>query len=417
LAADARHQDSQSESVYALGVSAEPTQPNRLRAVTLILAAALTMMSGAAVTPALAEIRTAFADVENVKLLTQRILTIPAIVIVLGAPVAGWVVDRVGRRPTLVISMVLYVLAGTSGYYLHELSHLLLGRAFLGVAVAGTMTAVTTLAGDYFTGAQRRRFLALQGASMAAGGVVLIGTAGLLAAQSWRYPFLIYLLAVPLIPLVLAVLPEPDRAARQDGAQQGPVASAPVATLALIYFVAFFGMMIFYSLPTQLPFHVGTTLGGTGRETGLAIATASFFGVLSAGCSAPLKRLLSFPAIFALLFLLEACGYALIGRADSYATLYGGLVLFGLGFGLLMPNVNLWLLGAAPAHIRGTLAGLLTTSVFLGQFISPELFARILPNAGQAEVFVLGGWAAGIVGLLFAGYVVIWQRYRPGAAA
>lgn len=68
----------------------------------------------------------------------------PALFVVIGAPIAGLMVDRWGRKPLLVVSIPLYALAGSSGFLLESLSSILVARALLGLAVAGIMTSVTT---------------------------------------------------------------------------------------------------------------------------------------------------------------------------------------------------------------------------------------------------------------------------------
>jgi len=45
------------------------------------------------------------------------------------------------------------------------------------------------------------------------GGVVFLSLGGFLADVNWQMPFLIYLLALLIFPLVVFVLPEPDRTA------------------------------------------------------------------------------------------------------------------------------------------------------------------------------------------------------------
>lgn len=51
----------------------------------------------------------------------------------------------------------------------------------MGLSVAGIMTTATTLIADYYTGSVRARFLGLQSASMALGGVVFLSVGGFLA--------------------------------------------------------------------------------------------------------------------------------------------------------------------------------------------------------------------------------------------
>ena len=61
-----------------------------------------TVMAGATISPALPAIELAFADTSNATLLTQLALTMPALLITLSAPVAGILLDKIGRKPVLI---------------------------------------------------------------------------------------------------------------------------------------------------------------------------------------------------------------------------------------------------------------------------------------------------------------------------
>ena len=85
---------------------------------------------------------------------------------------------------------MLYGISGASGYALNNLYYILLGRAFLGIAVAGIMTVSITLIGDYFKDNKRNKFMGLQGVFMGLGGVFSISLSGILADINWNVPFL-----------------------------------------------------------------------------------------------------------------------------------------------------------------------------------------------------------------------------------
>jgi MFS family permease len=108
---------------------------------TLLVASALTVMAGATIAPSLPTMQARFVEVAHADLLVRLVLTLPALFVVIGAPLAGLMVDRWGRKPLLVVSLPLYGLAGSSGFFLESLSGILVGRALLGLAVAGIMTA------------------------------------------------------------------------------------------------------------------------------------------------------------------------------------------------------------------------------------------------------------------------------------
>ncbi|MBF2006605.1 MAG: MFS transporter, partial [Chlorogloeopsis fritschii C42_A2020_084] len=122
------------------------SNPNStLTKATLLLASTLTVMAGATIAPSLPAMQDQFADVANVELWVKLVLTLPALFIVIGSPIAGVIVDRLGRKPLLLAAAILYGFAGGSGLILNSLFAILAGRALLGLAVAGVMVSATTL--------------------------------------------------------------------------------------------------------------------------------------------------------------------------------------------------------------------------------------------------------------------------------
>ena len=129
----------------------------------------LTVMSTMVIAPALPQMAQAFAATPDADLLVRLSITTPALAIMFMAPLAGWAIDRLGRLRILYASMLLYSAAGVAGCFLDSLPAILVSRLLLGVAIAGTMTAMNTLAGDYYHGEQRLRFAGLQALSMSIG--------------------------------------------------------------------------------------------------------------------------------------------------------------------------------------------------------------------------------------------------------
>ena len=119
---------------------------------TLLLASTLTIMSGAAVAPALPRISEAFSHLEQVDLLTKLVLTIPGLFIAISSPFVGRIIDQYGRIRLFLFGIALYVLTGSAGFWLPDLTSILVSRALLGIAIAINITTATTLAGDYFEG-------------------------------------------------------------------------------------------------------------------------------------------------------------------------------------------------------------------------------------------------------------------------
>ncbi|MCP3923133.1 MAG: MFS transporter [Desulfobacterales bacterium] len=213
----------------------------------------MTVLAGAGITTAIPEIQNYFANQQNASFYSMLLLTVPALYIAILAPFAGHIIDRFGRKKPLIISLVIYALAGTSGLYLNNLICLLIGRALLGVAVAGIMTVNTTLIGDYFQGRERSRFMGWQGAFMAFGGVVFVSVGGLLADISWRMPFLVYAFSLVILIFTFFYIYEPE-VIRNDVAGNQRPGKRRIKKIGVVYGTSFLGMVFFYMIPTQIPF-------------------------------------------------------------------------------------------------------------------------------------------------------------------
>lgn len=377
----------------------------RHAAITLLAASSLTVMSGATIAPALPAIRDAYAEGWQAELLSKLVLTLPALLIALIAPIGGALLNRFGRTRTLLAGLVLYAVAGSSGLWMPEswtLLGLLAGRAALGAAVAMVMVSATTLIGDYFSGEQRRGLLGVQSAFMAGGGVAFLLLGGVLADMHWRLPFSIYILSLLLVPMAL-LLPEPDRTGGVAQTDEGGIFKAlPV------YFIAFGLMIAFYLAPTQLPFLIEAILADGPEAGGLlsggAIAASTATGVITGLAYGKLRQRLGLHGINGSASGLMAIGFAMVwsaslfelGWVPSYAMVIAGMGVFGLGSGALMPNLNNWLLDVVPESSRGRAVGILTAAFFLGQFLSP---VATEPVIGATSISAAFGIVAAILGV------------------
>lgn len=375
-----------------------------LTKAALLLVSTLTVMAGATIAPSLPAMRSYFNDLPQADLWVRLVLTVPALFIVIGSPIAGIIVDRLGRKPLLIVSAALYGLAGSSGFFLSSLPAILCGRALLGLAVAGVMVSATTLIADYYAGAARATFMGLQAAFMALGGVLFLSVGGQLAEVSWRSPFLIYLFAWLLLPLLLLVLYEPE--GNRNRVTAATVASAPPVPTRLLIFI--YGALVltqiaFYLIPVQLPFYLQSLLQAGASESGLAIAFCTLFSALISFAYGRIKQRLTFITILAITFGLMGAGYGFIGMSGSYAGIWLGLAITGLGLGLLMPNMSVWISAEVPDAIRGRALGGLSTSMFLGQFLSPLVAQPLSQQVGLGMTYTVAGGLLLLLGLVILG--------------
>ncbi len=384
------------------------TKNTKLLEVTLLLASTLTILANAIVAPSLPLISSAFEDVKNVEILTKMMLTLPALTIAVVAPLTGRLLDIIGRIKVLYISLLIYLLAGTSGYWLGNLFPILVGRIVFGLGVAGIMTVSTTLIGDYFTGDKREHFMGLQGAFVALGGLVFITAAGVLTDIDWRLAFLIYGFSAIVLVLVPFALHEP-KITHEETTQitQNGTSVSPIVWL--VFVSAFITTVSFYMIPVQLPFFLQKLEGINGNKMGLALGSLPFAQAIASFFYKRVKKKLDFTSIYSLGFIPMAIGFSVIGLSNSYWQTVTGVLISGLGVGLLIPNGNLWMINLVPVQVRGKYVGFLTTATFLGMFFSPVIIQPIQNLVGISASFIVLSIALAFLSVL---YFFIQRRAR-----
>jgi MFS family permease len=363
--------------------------------LTLLFVSSLTIMSVITISPALPQMARAFPEEKNASFLVKLVLTIPALMIALFSPVTGLLIDRHGRLRILRLSLVLYAIAGVAGFFLQNLYHILISRALLGIAVGMSMTIVITLIADYFEGKERQKFVGLQIAFMSLGGILFIGLGGILADIGWRYPFLIYLSALLVLPLSIMYLNEPVVAEKRNQANQH-LKAPPI--IWLLFFNTMLMWIIFFIIPVQIPFYLKAIDVEKNSLIGAAIATSTACSAISSFCYSRIKSRLNFLSIFAIGYLFMAAGFICVAYAGSYTMVVVAMMLCGFGMGMMIPNTNMWVMKITPPEIRGKEIGKLTTFWFLGQFLSPIIIFPVLNMLPLSSTFLL---AAAFLFLLF----------------
>ena len=367
---------------------------NKKVQISLLLIATMGVMSGITVVSSLPLISTTFAHIPHIEFLSKLMLTIPSIIIALFAPIAGIIVDKFGRLRPLYTGIILFVIGGSSGFYLENFYAILAGRAVLGIAVALLMTSSTALIGDYLDEIARHKFMSIQGMAVAMGGILFITSGGLLAQLHWSYPFAMYILPLFFLPLLVTSLYEPEKHSHVGNEIEIETKLWP------IYLTAFFAMVLFYMLPTQLPYLIIETLHGKPSTIGLVIATAMLFNALTSRQYAKLKARFSYVHIYMITFIFFGIGLFIISQAHSIAQLFYSTAFIGIGFGLILVNTNSWFLAKVPAHKRGKASGVLASSFFLGQFFSPLLLEPVVHHYGIQGLFLIVSGIALMISLI-----------------
>ncbi len=91
--------------------------------------------------------------------------------------------------------------------------------------------------------------------------------------------------------------------------------------------------------------------------------------------------------LFAISFLIISVAFSILAQASTYKMILIATAINGIGSGIAMPNINVWVASMAPENARGRIFGGLTTAFFLGQFLSPILTAPVIERNGLGGLF------------------------------
>ncbi|WP_342304330.1 MFS transporter [Methanolobus sp. ZRKC5] len=393
-------------------IDKNPISSSKLALPILLAASMITLMGGAAVAPALPKMGQYFSNLENAEYLLSFMVTLPSLAIALSSPFMGIIADKYGKKKLLIASLLLFSLSGVTGAYFDSLESILAGRFVLGIAIAGIMICATALITDYYADpAKRQKIYGMQAASMGFGGLILETGGGGLAEFSWRYPFFIYLIALPIMFGAFSLLePAKHHTLVSKNETTYPKSKLKIGAIAFVYFIMFIAMVLMFTVPSKGPF-LFTESGITSSLIGgILLGLLGMASMVAALCQVRISKYLDELMRCALGIGFTGLGLFLMANG-SMATIVAGVVFAGIGTGVIQPTLIHWIGLLSPQHLRGRIFGGLTSILFLAQFVSPIIMQPLLGNgmslASAFGYFGLAGVAMGII--IPAGNIVLRQ--------
>lgn len=322
-------------------------------------------------------------------------------------PALGALSDRVGRKPIIVVSLLLEGFSFGFTAVAGTLPLLFVAR-FLGGLGASNMGSAQAVVADVTPREGRARAMGMIGAAIGLGFVIGPALGGLLAPLGYAIPFWVSMgVALLNALLVWTLLPETRarRAGRTSkishlvfGGWSKAFRKAAVARLALInllYTVAFTGMETVFALFTQ------HTFGWTAMQNGLLF---TYIGVIvivmQGGMVGLLVKRVGEGRLLIIGLLLLTVGLVLVPWSTSLGLLLITLGILSVGDGAITPIVSTLLSFSSPPDEQGETLGFAQGMAGLGRIVGP-LAAGSLFTLGINLPFLLGGMLA-VVGVLLA---------------
>lgn len=379
----------------------DPTsrQASTKHGIILVLAAIMPPMAIITLIPILPLLTEEFSTVQGSAFLVPIALTIPALCVALFSPVAGWISDKMGRKPVLISALVIYGVVGLIPYFLTNLFQIITARVVLGIAEAAIMTVATALIADYFKGKVRQRWISIQIACVSLSAIVLIAIGGLLGEfLGSRGPFVLYLVALPIALIAAFVLYEPVKSNKIINAD---ALGVPWVRLMPLLFTTLFVGVIFYTMMVKLGAILALAdevspaiIGGIGAAANIGMALGSMAFGRFKGASGP--------KLITIGLTLSAIGYC--GSALSDTLMFTSIAIFiaCFGFGMLLPTMLNWILSVLPKNVIGRGTGLWTGAFFLGQFTAPIIVTALQSQIGPLENVLMMYAGLSLIGVILA---------------
>ncbi len=351
----------------------------------------MVVMGVTSVAPAFPDIIAALDGVDEKNIgLVVTLFTAPGVVL---TPLLGVLADRIGRKRVLAPSLLLFGLAGPACALMPDFGGILALRFVQGVGAAALGALNITIIGDLYEGTDRAAALGFNAGVLSLGIAVYPLLGGVLAGISWRLPFLLPLLALPLALIVWRYLqnPEPVNGAGLEeyfrGAWQG-LKRRQVLLLFSATLVTF--ILIYGPFLTYLPVYLGTAYEASASTIGLILSLSALATGLAASSLGRLVRLMPQRLLLAGAFVFYAAACAGLALMPGLWWQLFPVVLFGLGQGVNMPSIQSLLAELAPMENRGAFMALNGMVLRIGQTVGPLLMGGLFAWRGVDAVFYGG---------------------------
>jgi MFS family permease len=377
---------------------------------SILLIAPFSGLAQAGLTPILPKITEHFASVPDAETLVRLMVTSLSFMMIAGSLVAGVLAARIGAQRLLFICLGLYAVAGGAGYLLDNLYLLVASRMLLGVVTAAWGVLIATIITTQVAPQQRDKWLGFFIVAGTFGMLPLTILTGILGKMDWRLVFLLYTLVVPIMLLLKAVLPPaPAAQAPESDAVSKPRAAHPGIPWGLVILGLLCGAVGSTAF-LFLPFYLKTLGVGDPTKVASVIVVSSISCGVTSFLYGWLRKRFSVLQIFVFGYAMIATGLVVAMLTGTYGGVFGGIVIYGLGFGSVAPNLFAAAAAAARPEHRAWVMGFMRAGVYSGPLLVQIPLEPISKNMGAAAAII----GIGVVAVIALFASIAGQRaYAP----
>ena len=375
----------------------QPVSPLRARElVGLATASALVPLNSTMIAVALPDVADDF-DIGSGS--AGVLVTIYLVVMLIGQPVLGRLIDLVGARRALRWGLTGFVAVSVATSLAGTFPLLVFGRATQALFGAALMPSSQALLRSLSDPAQRGRSFGLLGSFLGAGAAAGPVVGGLVTQLGgWRGIFLVNAPIAALALWFVANLPSP----RHEGTKAPGAPGLRHVLAQRAYRAAFLTQATTTLGQYSLLLAVPVVLDGRGwssTEVGAALTalTAGMVLMGPVGGRVGDQRGRRFPVIIGVGAAGLATALAALMVEDSSVGVVVAIAIFGFGLGFAVPSVQTAALESVPEEVAGSAAGILSMSRYVGSIPASVLFAVLVSDAGAGSRSLLVVASLGMV--------------------
>ena len=362
-----------------------------------LLVMSLTMACNSALAPILAEVGKFFPDAGDsaiqIVLTLINLTTLPAMIL------EPMLEPKITTRDIAVIGTALMLLGGLMPQVLNsQLWMLYAASIVIGVGLSFVVVTSSSLISDYFTGLDKSRVMGFQSIFVSIGGTIIAKGSGILTAMAgWKRGYLVFLIALPIIIIILLTVPKGETTPKAEKGEKSGVSGSMVyfGALCLItgIFVATFN--------TNIAMYIDRKGIGDASTAGTVASIMQVIGIIGGLMLGFVVKTFKRFTIGASI-LVMAAGTALVGMTTSFPMICAGAVLVGIGFAIRNPGAVTFGANMVPAAQASLAIAIISATYNVGNFISAYVVNPVANMLGEdiANRFIVSAAALAVIGIV-----------------
>ncbi|MGB3640953.1 MAG: MFS transporter [Rivularia sp. (in: cyanobacteria)] len=350
----------------------------------------ISIMGGQTVAPILPSLTEVF-DVSTREI--ELVMTLFVLPIGLATPFLGVLADRIGIRKVLIPALILFAIAGASIALANTFTSVLGLRFLQGLGAAPLDALSLTMIAMLYQGRMLGAAMSINAAVIGISSAIYPLVGGALGSINWSYPFLLSVLAFPLVMLVIMVLKLPKRPSnvKQESLKvylKGTWNSVNNrSVMGLLFAVGTIFMIQFGAFITYVPIFAGVNLGASGFMNGIILCVMSLAVAISAAQLGWLIQRFSEITLIKTSFPISAVALIMIPLITNPWMLLIPSALFGVALAFALPSSQALLAGLSAQDSRAGFMAVNASVQSLGQALGPILGGLAIGLGGIKVVF------------------------------